>query len=232
MTGVIHASPSAYAIYKAGLQLHRGKGVLLVNNNFVGDCLNNDMAAELLEHDGVPVRRIEVHDNMASSDIRTERGGFCGMLLLLKIAKACALRGNSQDEIAHVVEKANNRLASISVTTDPLEKAIEFGRGFSGEAPLYTTGLIAPDEVAQRAMDDLLSDLQPQIGEKLYVLVNRLRMSSFFESFVMVNAVGNYLDQKNAQQDYRGQLSVHQSRTWLLFHNHGSGCGALRLSGA
>ena len=198
ITGDVHAAPSAYDIYKAGLCLDRGHGILLVYNNFMGDRLNNDMAAELLGYDGIKVRRIEVHDNMASASSaeRQERGGFCGMLLLLKIANACAQRHADLDEVYRIAEKADRRLSSISVIVDPNKKILEYGKGFSGEAPLYTSGLLSPDEVAKHVIDDLLADLRPKADEKLIVMVDRLRMSSYFESFVMVDAIGRYLDQK------------------------------------
>lgn len=196
VTGDIHASPSAYAIYKAGLKLNRGHGILLVYNNFMGDCLNNDMAAELLEHEGIEVRCVEAHDNMASAprSEKEQRSGLCGMLLLLKIAKACAQSGADLETVFRITEKANKRISSLSVTTNAAETAIEYGKGFSGEAALYATELAGPEEVARRAVDELAADLQLQGSEKLVVLINRLRMSSYFESFVMVDAVGNYLD--------------------------------------
>ena len=53
VVGPPYTAPSAYAIYEAGLKLGREKGALLLYNNFMGDYLNNDMAAELLRLEGV-----------------------------------------------------------------------------------------------------------------------------------------------------------------------------------
>ena len=55
VVGAPYAAPNAYAIYEAGRYLGREKGVLLLYNNFAGDYLNNDMAQELLEMDGIAV---------------------------------------------------------------------------------------------------------------------------------------------------------------------------------
>ena len=47
------AAPSAYDIYEAAKYINSDKGYLLIYNNFMGDCLNNDLAKELMEIDGL-----------------------------------------------------------------------------------------------------------------------------------------------------------------------------------
>ena len=50
--GAPNTAPNAYALYEAGKALGKEKGLLLLYNNFAGDYLNNDMAAEMLGLEG------------------------------------------------------------------------------------------------------------------------------------------------------------------------------------
>ena len=90
-----YSAPNAYAIYEAAKQLGSKKGVLLLYNNFAGDYLNNDMAQELLEQEGIQVETVISNDDIATAlgEPRAERNGRCGIALLIKLAAAYAKAG-------------------------------------------------------------------------------------------------------------------------------------------
>ena len=54
--GQVFSAPSPDVIYEAAKAVHRGKGVLFLYGNYAGDNMNFDMAAEMLEDDGIDVR--------------------------------------------------------------------------------------------------------------------------------------------------------------------------------
>jgi len=67
--GEFNCAPNAYALYEVAKTVNRGKGILFLTNNFVGDFLNNDMAKELLYIDGIASEVC-----YASDDILSARG--------------------------------------------------------------------------------------------------------------------------------------------------------------
>ena len=100
--GAPFAAPNAYTIYETGKALRPEKGVLLLYNNFAGDFLNNDMAAEFLQMDGIPVESVISNDDIASAvgEERSARGGRCGIAFLIKMAANCAKRDMSLQDTA------------------------------------------------------------------------------------------------------------------------------------
>lgn len=187
VAGAPYAAPNAYCIYEVGKYLGREKGVLLLYNNFAGDFLNNDMAQELLELEGIQVESIASIDDIASAlgEPRENRSGRCGIALLLKIAGSCAAKGMPLADVANMVRRARSRLGTISLKADFEKGEIEYGGGFSGEPGFKTATHMSIQKVAEEAMGFLLEDLKPQKGEKLMLLVNRLRLTSYTDSYKM-----------------------------------------------
>ena len=196
--GAPFAAPNAYSIYEAGKYLGREKGVLLLYNNFAGDYLNNDMAKELLEMDGIRVETVISNDDIATSwgEPRENRNGRCGIGLLIKLAGACSASGKSLEETAGILRRANGRLGTISMHVDFEKNRIDFGAGFSGEPGILTSEIGDMKSAAREAMSILTRDLEPAPGEKLFVLVNRLRLTSYPDSYIMTNAVHGILSER------------------------------------
>lgn len=198
VVGAAFAAPNAYAIYEAGKYLGHNKGVLLLYNNFAGDYLNNDMAKELLEMDGIRVESVICNDDVASAlgESRVNRSGGCGIALLIKLAGSCANLGMSLEETAALLRQANQRLGTLSMHVDFKAGQIVFGAGFSGEPGLKNTEVTDMLPAAREAMQILLGDLEPTADESLFVLVNRLRLTSYPDSFIMANAVYSILSEQ------------------------------------
>ncbi|NLV57640.1 MAG: dihydroxyacetone kinase subunit DhaK [Clostridiales bacterium] len=187
IVGAPYCAPNAYAIYEAGLHLGAEKGVLLLYNNFAGDFLNNDMAAELLHLDNVMVESVAATDDMgmAVGEPRENRGGRCSLPFLIKLAANAAKDGLSLQETAALVRKANDRCTTLCVAVDLQQGQISYGNGFSGEPGFRTETHMDVKRVAQELSDMVLEDLKPREGEKLMVLLNRLRLTSYADSYNM-----------------------------------------------
>ena len=65
--GNVFASPSPDPIVEATKAISGGKGVVYMYGNYAGDIMNFDMAAEMCEMEGIPVKTILVTDDIASS---------------------------------------------------------------------------------------------------------------------------------------------------------------------
>lgn len=93
--GNVFTSPSAQSIADAALETETGEGVLFLFANYVGDCLNFDMAKELLEFEDIDVRIVKASDDVASADKenRDGRRGIAGIYFAYKTAGAKAESG-------------------------------------------------------------------------------------------------------------------------------------------
>ena len=190
------SAPNAYAIYEVGSQLGKDKGVLLLYNNFAGDFLNNDMAQELLEQDGIRVETVISTDDMATAlgEPRENRGGRAGIALLIKLAGAYSGEGMDVSEAAEKLRYANTRLATLTVHVDHDKGEVYYGPGFSGEPPMRTETHMDMEKCAEETAGMLLDELKPQEGETLFLLVNRLRLTSYADSYIMANLMVKALE--------------------------------------
>lgn len=187
VVGAPYSAPNAYALYETGLHLGRKKGVLLMYNNFAGDFLNNDMAAELLGLEGVAVQSVAATDDMgmAVGEPKENRGGRCSLPLLVKLAGGAAKSGLSLADTAALVRRANARSATLCVVVDQQRREISYGNGFSGEPGFRVETHMDVGRTARELADMVLEDLRPRKEERLWVLLNRLRLTSYADSYNM-----------------------------------------------
>ena len=191
------SAPNAYAIYEVGSKLGEKNGVLLLYNNFAGDFLNNDMAQELLEQDGIRVETVISTDDIATAlgEPRENRGGRAGIALLIKLAGAYSKEGMDLSEAAAKLRYANTRLGTITVHVDHDKGEVYYGPGFSGEPPMRTETHMDMEKCAREAAQMLLQELKPREDETLFLLVNRLRLTSYADSYIMANLMVKALEE-------------------------------------
>ena len=203
--GGTYSAPNAYAIYEVASRLGAEKGVLLLYNNFAGDFLNNDMAQELLEQDGIRVETVISNDDIATAlgEPRENRGGRAGIALLIKLAGAYSKEGMDLSEAAEKLRYANTRLGTLTVQMDPEKGEVYYGPGFSGEPPIRTETHMSMEKAAEEAAQMLLEELKPTENETLFLLVNRLRLSSYADSYIMANLMVKALEKHHTVAQLR-----------------------------
>lgn len=199
------AAPNAYTLYDVARHLGQKKGVLLLYNNFAGDYLNNDMAEELLAMDGIPVMSVAATDDIASAigEERSQRGGRCGIALLIKLAAACAAKGLPLKDIQALTLAANSRLGTLSQQVNFEKGEITYGNGFSGEPPCRTETHMDMERAAGDAIDMLLDDLKPTGDESLLLLVNRERYTGYTDGYTVARACYKKLEQTHRVHQLR-----------------------------
>lgn len=198
VVGAPYAAPNAYALYETGKCLGQEKGVLFLYNNFAGDFLNNDMAEELLALEGIRVESAPATDDMgmAMGEPKENRGGRCGLPWLIKIAGDCAARGMDLAETARLARQANARTSTLCITVDQEKREISYGAGFSGEPGFRTEIHMSHERTAREAVDMLLADVRPVRGERIFLLVNRLRLTSYADGYNMALRVHTLLSRR------------------------------------
>ena len=191
VVGGAYSAPNAYAIYETGKYIDSGHGVLLLYNNFAGDYLNNDMAEELLAMDGIPVESVWTTDDIASAlgEEKSARSGRTGIALMIKLAGSCLSEGYKLHQAAELLRKANERTATLSMRVDFSDRKVYYGEGFSGEPGYMTAPCTEMISLARQETEMICDDLKPNRGERLTLLVNRMRMTSYSDSFMMTRRV-------------------------------------------
>ena len=185
-------------------------GVLLVIKNYTGDVMNFEMAGELAEMDGIPVKSVIMNDDVAVKDslYTTGRRGVAGTIFIHKIAGAKAEEGASLEEVARVAEKviANTRTMGMSLTACTVPAAgkpgfeiaddeVEIGMGIHGEPGTHREKLRTADEIADTLLEKILADIDYQ-GHEVALMINGCGGTPLMELYIVNNHVHDVLESK------------------------------------
>lgn len=197
VNGYLAAAPNAYVLYEMGKAVNRGRGVLFLTNNYMGDYLNNDLALELLRHDGIEAEAVYVTDDIFSSlgESRGERGGLHGIGQVSKIAMAAAETGRSLSDVKAICEKANDRLRSLSVNVR--DSRMFFGEGISGELAVMEEPFVSVKEMMGSALEKLLDELSDFQHDSVFLSISNNREVSYTEKYILLKAGMDFLSQRD-----------------------------------
>jgi phosphoenolpyruvate---glycerone phosphotransferase subunit DhaK len=216
--GDVFASPSAEQMFEVTRRINAGQGVVYIFGNYGGDRMNFEMAAELADMEGIPVRMVLVKDDVASapSNEAQRRRGVAGMVFAFKVAGAKAEQGGSLAEVAGAAQKALENIRSMGVALSPCtvpmagrptfsigEDEMEIGMGIHGEPGIKREKLQSADQIAERMTEAILADLKPARGDRLAVMVNSLGATPQEELYILYRKVHAVLAERG--------LSVHRA---------------------
>lgn len=198
--GNVFTSPSCDAIVDAAKAVNGGAGVLFLFGNYMGDSMNFDMAAEVLEMEGIPTAIVKASDDIASAP-REEfksRRGVGGIFFPYKLAGAKAERMASLEEVKALAEKvcANVSTLGFSMSSCQLPGApkpifeisaseMELGMGIHGEPGVERTEIKTSAELAEILWKKLSADLALQSGDETALLINGLGATSREELYIL-----------------------------------------------
>ena len=209
--GNVFTSPSAQSIADAALETETGEGVLFLFANYVGDCLNFDMAKELLEFEDIDVRIVKASDDVASADKenRDGRRGIAGIYFAYKTAGAKAESGASLEEVAAVAQKACERTSTVGFAFSPCmvpgrnapvfelaDDEMELGMGIHGEPGISRTKLKTSAELSGEIVAMLAEDQELGENDEAAILINSLGGTSTEELGVLCRDVKAQLDKR------------------------------------
>ncbi|KOG65852.1 dihydroxyacetone kinase, partial [Streptomyces griseoflavus] len=194
--GEVFTSPVPDQMVRAAAAVDSGAGVLFVVKNYTGDVLNFQMAAELAEDEGVQVATVVVDDDVAVTDSLHTAGrrGTGGTLFVEKIAGAAAAEGAPLDRVAglarQVVESSRSFGVALSSCTTPAKGGpmfdlpageLELGVGIHGEPGRERRPMMTAGEIADYAVDAVLTDLRPR--HPVLLLVNGMGGTPLLELY-------------------------------------------------
>lgn len=213
--GDVFQSPSAEQMLAVTKEIDNGAGVLYIYGNYNGDIFNFDMAADMADmEEDIRVESVVAGDDVASAvaqakDDVNKRRGVAGIFFVYKCAGAAAAAGKSLDEVKTVAEKvcANVRTMGIALTPCIVPRVgeagfsieadeMEVGMGIHGETGIRVEKLKEADAIVDDMMEMLLKDLPFEKGDEIAVLLNGLGATPLDELYIMMNRIGQILDEK------------------------------------
>jgi len=209
--GEIFAAPGPQKCLDAIKRADRGGGVLFVVLNHAGDVLTANITMEMALKEGLNVKMILVHDDIASGPIDKpeERRGLVGFLPVVKIAGAAAEEGRTLEEIVEVAERTIRSMRTLAVAFSPAthpitgdamfeldEDEMAVGMGQHGEAGVDRVKMRTADETTELMLEQLLADLGAAEGEELLVILNGAGATTMMELYIVFRRMHQILKDK------------------------------------
>jgi phosphoenolpyruvate---glycerone phosphotransferase subunit DhaK len=171
--GEVFTSPTPNQMYDCAKALHTGMGVLFLVKNYTGDVMNFEMAAEMLNAEGIQTQNILIDDDVAVKDslYTTGRRGVGTTVILEKIVGAAAEAGYDLNQCVALAKKVNTFGRSIGMAltscTVPAagkpnfeidEDEIEIGVGIHGEPGRKRVPFTTVNEITSMLANAIFDD--------------------------------------------------------------------------
>jgi phosphoenolpyruvate---glycerone phosphotransferase subunit DhaK len=211
VVGDIFAAPGPPKVFEALKKANREAGVLFIVLNHEGDVLSANIAMEMAEKEGLNVKMIITHEDIAPGiDTPNEdRRGLVGCVPLYKIAGAAAEAGKSLDEVYTIAERFNDNMATLAVALktathpasgdaifDLADDEMEVGMGQHGEAGTGKSKMMTANETAEIMATQLLKAIKAKSGDRLLVILNGAGATTLMELFIIFRKVKQFLSDK------------------------------------
>ena len=206
--GQIFTSPTPDQIVEAATSVGGKAGVLFIVKNYAGDCMNFEMAVELLER---PAATVVTNDDVAveKSTHSSGRRGVAGTLVVEKIVGAAAEKGMDLKTCAELGVEVNARTRSIGVAltscTVPAAGSptfmlgadeMEMGVGIHGEPGRKRVKLATADAIADQMVGAILADSDAPPSGSVLLVVNGFGGTPALELYLMYNAARRILEKR------------------------------------
>ncbi len=206
--GEIFAAPGPERCLEALRIAHQGAGVLFIILNHAGDILTANHTMQLAEREGLDVKTIFIHDDIAtgSPDRREERRGLVGFLPMVKIVGAAAESGLNLARVHEIATRLETNMRTLAVanasathpsTGEPIasipEEEMVIGMGQHGEAGGQRMPMKSADEITDIMLNWLVEDLNVSPGEELLVLLNGAGATTMMELFIVFRRIHQVL---------------------------------------
>jgi dihydroxyacetone kinase-like protein len=198
--GAIFTSPTPDQMLAATLAVSGEKGALHIVKNYTGDVMNFQLAAEMVQAEGIPVESVVIDDDVAVQDSTWTAGrrGVGGTVLAEKLCGAAAEEGRSLAELRDLCQRINSQVRSMGMaltsctvphvgkpTFDLPESEMELGVGIHGEPGRQRTKLLPADEIVELLMEPVLKDLPFESGQEVLLFINGLGGTPLVELFII-----------------------------------------------
>lgn len=210
VAGPVFTSPTPDQIYEGIKAIATDKGVFMVVKNYTGDVMNFEMAAEMVEMDGIPVKYVVTNDDVAVQDslYTVGRRGVAGTIFVHKIAGAKAEEGAELEAVQAVAQKVVDNVRTMGMAIKPCtvpaagkpgfelsDDEMEVGIGIHGEPGTHREPLKKADEIVDMLLEKILADID-YADREVAVLINGAGGTPLMELFIVNNHVSDVLAAK------------------------------------
>ena len=207
VAGPVFTSPTPDQIYEGIKAIATDKGVFMVVKNYTGDVMNFEMAAEMAEMDGIPVKYVVTNDDVSVQDslYTVGRRGVAGTIFVHKIAGAKAEEGAELEAVQAVAQKVVDNVRTMGMAIKPCtvpaagkpgfelsDDEMEVGIGIHGEPGTHREPLKSADEIVDMLLEKILADID-YADREVAVLINGAGGTPLMELFIVNNHVSDVL---------------------------------------
>ncbi len=210
VAGDIFAAPGAPRCMEAiRSACANGESALLIVLNHAGDVLSANIAMEMALREGLKIKMVLTHEDIAGGPNPDDRRGLVGFFPVYKVAGAAAESGAGLEECLEIANRMERNMRSLAVavstathpsTGQPIfhleDDEMEIGMGQHGEAGTGRMQLKSADQTAEIMLNMLLEDLAVKSGEELLVLVNGAGATTLMELLIVFRRVAQVLAEK------------------------------------
>ncbi|WIY81438.1 dihydroxyacetone kinase subunit DhaK [Propionimicrobium sp. PCR01-08-3] len=230
--GDVFAAPPMDYVYESAKLLASDKGILLLVNNYTGDKMAFEMAAEMLQAEEFKVATLFINDDVAVKDstFTVGRRGVAGNFFVMKACGAKAEQGADLDEVVRVGEKVNSVTRSMGIALSPCtppakgeplfqlaDDEMEVGVGIHGEPGRRRDKLVPADEIVDELLEAIVPDLPYESGDEVALMVNGLGGTPISELYLLYGIA-------------HGKLADRGISVWRSYV--GEYCTSLEMAGA
>ncbi|NLS10742.1 dihydroxyacetone kinase subunit DhaK [Nesterenkonia sp. MY13] len=223
--GNVFSSPSAEQMYAATAASDDGSGVLYLYGNYGGDVYNFDLAGDLAASEGITTTTVLGTDDIVSAPAEKAdtRRGVAGLIFAYKTAGASAERGDDLEKVTEIAQRTVNRTRTMGVGLSPTilpaageptftldEGEMEVGIGIHGEPGQHRGELESADEITDRFLAEILTEIKLTAGDRVVVLVNGLGATPLEELYLIYRRVHKVLTDRGVEihRKYIGEYAT------------------------
>ncbi len=198
--GDVFSAPPVDYITETTKLMRSEKGVLYLVNNYTGDRLAFEMAAELSMAEGIEVETLIINDDVAVSDstYTVGRRGVAGNFFVIKAIGAASEQGADIEQLLaigkRVVDVTRTMGIALSSCTPPAkgvplfsiaEDEMEVGIGIHGEPGRRRAKRGTADEIVTLLLDAVVEDLPYKNGDRVALMINGLGGTPISELYLL-----------------------------------------------
>ena len=198
--GDVFSAPAVDYVTETTKLLRSAKGVLYLVNNYTGDRLAFEMAAELSDAEGIKVETLIINDDVSVSDstYTVGRRGVAGNFFVIKAVGAASEKGADIEQVLNIGKKVNGVTRSMGIALssctppakgmplfDIAEDEMEVGIGIHGEPGRRRAKRGTADEIVTLLLDAIVPDLPYKGGDSVALMINGLGGTPISELYLL-----------------------------------------------
>ena len=198
--GDVFSAPPVDYVYETTKLLKSEKGVLYLVNNYTGDRLAFEMAAELADAEGIRVKTLVIDDDVAvsGSTHTVGRRGVAGNFFVIKAVGAASERGADLDSLVALGARVNSVTRTMGIALSsctppakgtPLfqiaEDEMEVGIGIHGEPGRRRAQRVGASEAIDLLLEAVVTDLPYRKDDRVALMINGLGGTPVSELYLL-----------------------------------------------